>query len=60
MMAGLTHRKVTELKVMVPMAPVTVTRCIYTHQGRKVITIKKTGVPAEAKEDQVTATGGHN
>lgn len=30
MMAGLTHRKVTELKVMVPMAPVTVTRCIYT------------------------------
>lgn len=29
MMAGFTHRKVTELKVMVPMAPVTVTRCIY-------------------------------
>ena len=30
MMAGFTHRKVTELKVMVPMAPVTVTHCIYT------------------------------
>ena len=29
MMAGFTHRKVTELKVMVPMAPVTVTHCIY-------------------------------
>lgn len=29
-MAGFTHRKVTELKVMVPTAPVTVTHHIYT------------------------------
>lgn len=57
-MAGFTHRKVTELKVMVPTATVTVTRHIYTptkesdhHKGERKCYV--------GTEDQVMAAGGH-
>lgn len=57
-MAGFTHRKVTELKVMVPTATVTVTRHIYT-PTKESDHRKEEQKCYAGTEDQVMAAGGH-
>lgn len=57
-MAGFTHRKVTELKVMIPTATVTVTHHIYT-PTKESDRHKEEWKCYIGTKDQVMAAGGH-